>query len=33
VTSVDHRASEQIVEGFSIAKDGCVELLGSGIAQ
>jgi hypothetical protein len=33
VKSVDHRASEQIVEGFSIAKDGRVELLGSGIAQ
>jgi hypothetical protein len=31
--SVDHRASEQIVEGCSVAQDGCAELLDSGIAE
>jgi hypothetical protein len=33
VKNVDHRASEQIVQGCSIAQDGCVELLGSDIAE
>jgi hypothetical protein len=31
--SVDHRASEQRVQGCSVAQDGHAELLGSGIAD
>ena len=31
--SVDHWASAQIVQGCNVAQDGCVELLGSDIAE